>query len=49
MYVFVYSEMSLFPGIFGTIISAFSLYRHMIGEYVVRSFLPIGVFLPCAV
>ena len=35
-------EMSLFPSIFCTI-SAFSLY----GEYVVRSFLPNGVFLPC--
>ena len=33
---FVYLEMSLFP----TIFSAFSLY----GEYVVRSFLPDGVF-----
>ena len=39
---FVYSEMSLFPSIF-FIIPAFSLY----GEYVVRSFLPDGVFLPC--
>ena len=34
--------MSLFPSIFCTI-SALSLY----GEYVVRSFLPNGVFLPC--
>ena len=38
----VYLEMSLFPSIFCTI-SAFSLY----GEYVVRSFFPNGVFLPC--
>ena len=36
---FVYLEMSLFPSIFCTI-SAFSLY----GEYVVRCFLPDGVF-----
>ena len=36
---FVYVEMSPFPSIFCTI-SAFSLY----GEYVVRSFLPDGVF-----
>ena len=35
-------EIPLFPSIFCTI-SAFSLY----GEYVVRSFLPNGVFLPC--
>ena len=34
-------EMSLFPSIFCTI-SAF-----LYGEYVVRSFLPNGVFLPC--
>ena len=39
---FVYLEMSLFPSIFCTI-AVFSLY----GEYVVRSFLPDGVFLPC--
>ena len=39
---FVYLEMSLFPSIFCTI-AIFSLY----GEYVVRSFLPDGVFLPC--
>ena len=39
---FVYLGMSLFPSIFCTI-AAFSLY----GEYVVRSFLPDGVFLPC--
>ena len=39
---FVYLEMPLFPSIFCTI-SAFSLY----GEYVVRSFLLDGVFLPC--
>ena len=39
---FVYLEMSLFPRFFCTI-SALSLY----GEYVVRSFLPDGVFLPC--
>ena len=38
----VYLEMPLFPRIFCTI-TAFSLY----GEYVVRSFLPGGVFLPC--
>ena len=37
---FVYLEMSLFPSIFFCTISAFSLY----GEYVVRSFLPDGVF-----
>ena len=35
-------EVSLFPSIVCTI-SAFSLY----GEYVVRSFLPNGVFIPC--
>ena len=35
--------MSLFSSIFYTI-SAFSSY---VGEYVVRSFLPNGVFLPC--
>ena len=39
---FVYFEMSLFPSIFCAI-PAFSLY----GEYVVRFFLPNGVFLPC--
>ena len=39
---FVYLEMSLFPSFFCTI-SAFSL----CGEYVVRSFLPDGVFLSC--
>ena len=39
---FVYLETSLFPNMFCTI-SAFSL----CGEYVVRSFLPNGVFLPC--
>ena len=39
---FSFLEMSLFPSIFCTI-SAFSLY----GEYVARSFLPNGVFLPC--
>ena len=39
---FVYSEMSLFPSIF-LYITVFSLN----GEYVVRSFLPDGVFLPC--
>ena len=39
---FIYLEMSLFLSIFCTI-SAFSLY----GEYVVRSFLPNSVFLPC--
>ena len=38
-YVFVYLEMSLFPSVFCTV-SAFPLY----GEYVVRSFLPDGVF-----
>ena len=42
--IFVYLEMSLFPSIFFVTISAFFLY----GEYVVRSFLPNGVFfLPC--
>ena len=40
--IFVCVEMPLFPSIFCTI-SVFSLY----GEYVVRSFLPNGVFLPC--
>ena len=40
---FVYLEMSLFLSIFCTI-AVFSL----CGEYVVRSFLPTGVFLPCA-
>ena len=39
---FVYLEMSLFPSIFRTI-AVFSLY----GEYVVRSFLQDGVFIPC--
>ena len=39
---FVYLEMSLFPSIFCTIFT-FSLY----GEYVVRSFLPNSIFLPC--
>ena len=39
---FVYSEMSLFPSIFCSIV-VFFLY----GEYVARSFLPDGVFLPC--
>ena len=39
---FCFFEMSLFPSIFCTI-SVFSLY----GEYVVRSLLPNGVFLPC--
>ena len=39
---FVYLEMSLFPSIFCTI-SAFSSY---VGEYIVRSFLPNGIFLP---
>ena len=42
---FVYLEMSLFPSIFFTI-SAFS-YFSLYGEYVVRSFLPNGVSLPC--
>ena len=37
-----YLELSLFPSIFCTIV-AFSLNR----EYVVRSFLPNGIFLPC--
>ena len=41
-FLFIYLEMSLFPSIFSSI-AAFSLY----GEYVVRSFLPNGVFLPC--
>ena len=35
--------MSLFPSIFFGSIYVFSLY----GEYVIRSFLPNGVFLPC--
>ena len=39
---FVYLEMSLFPSIFCTT-AVFSLN----GEYVVRSFLPDGVLLPC--
>ena len=39
---FAYLKMSLFLSTFCTI-SAFSLY----GEYVIRSFLPNGVFLPC--
>ena len=39
---FCFLEMPLFPRIFCTI-STFSLY----GEYVVHSFLPNGVFLPC--
>ena len=39
---FVYLEMSLFPSIL-CIITVFSWY----GEYVVRSLLPDGVFLPC--
>ena len=42
LFPFVYLEVSLFPSIFCTI-AVFSLY----GEYVVRSFLPNGVFLPC--
>ena len=41
-FLFVYLEMSLFPSVFCTI-AVFSLY----GEYVVRSFLQDGVFLPC--
>ena len=39
---FVYLEVSLFPSTLCKI-AVFSLY----GEYVVRSFLPNGVFLPC--
>ena len=39
---FVSLDMSFFPSIFCTI-AVFSLY----GEYVVRFFLPDGVFLPC--
>ena len=39
---FAYLEMSLFPSIFCTI-AVFSLY----GEYIVRSFLPDGLFLTC--
>ena len=39
---FAYLEISLFPSIFCTF-AVFSLY----GEYVVRSFLPNGVFIPC--
>ena len=42
IFPFIFLEMSLFPSIFCTI-AVFSLY----GEYVVRSFLPDGVFLPC--
>ena len=42
LFLYVYLEMSLFSSIFCTI-SVFSLY----GEYVVRSFLPDGIFLPC--
>ena len=38
----VYLEMSLLPIIFCTVV-VLSLY----GEYVIRSFLPDGVFLPC--
>ena len=41
-FTFVYMEMSPFPSIFCTF-AAFSSY----GEYVVSSFLPDGVFLPC--
>ena len=39
---FVYLEMSLFPNVFCTT-AVFSLH----GEYVVRFFLPVGLFLPC--
>ena len=39
---FFFFEVSFFPSIFCTI-SAFSLY----GKYVVRSFLPKGISLPC--
>ena len=39
---FFYLDMSLFPSIFCTI-AFFSLYK----EYLVRSFLPDGAFLPC--
>ena len=42
IFPFVYFETSLFPSIFCTI-AVFSLH----GEYVVRAFLPDGVFLPC--
>ena len=42
-HVFFFFDVLLFPSIFCTI-SAFSSY---VGEYVVRSFLPNGVFLPC--
>ena len=42
-FFFFFSFLSLFPSIFLCIISSFSLY----GEYVVRSFLPDGIFLPC--
>ena len=38
-FIFVYLEVSLFPGT----VAVFSLY----GEYVVRFFLPDGVFPPC--
>ena len=41
-FLFVYLEMSLFPSISCTI-AVF----HSYGEYVVRFFLPEGIFLPC--
>ena len=43
LFPFVYLEMSLFPFLFFCTIAVFSLY----GEYVVRFFLPDGVFLLC--
>ena len=42
LFPFVYLEMSLFPSIFCAV-AVFSLYE----EYVVRFFIPDGVFLPC--
>ena len=44
IYIYIYIlQVSLFPSTVFCTISAFSLF----GEYVVRSFLPNGVFLPC--
>ena len=42
VFVLFFLEMPLFPNIFCTTVVAFSLYR----EYVVRSFIPNGPFLP---
>ena len=41
--IFLFLEMSFFRVFFGTISAFFLMY----GEYVVRPFLPNGVFLPC--